>query len=61
MKSVREVLAELRAQPPDIEIAWQDFLDLSAEEQRDFLLLGLLAQTKQLQWCVMRLQDLGRS
>lgn len=51
LKTVHEVMKEQRAQrTPDIEIALQDFFELSPAEQQEFLLVGLLMTVQQMQW-----------
>lgn len=49
LKTTREVLAEFRAnRSPEVEIAIQDFLELSPNEQSEFVVCALAALTSSL-------------
>ena len=59
MSTVREVMDEQRAmRSVPIEIALQDFFELSHSEQMEFLAVGMISNAETLNWCVKAIQQL---
>lgn len=51
MKSIREIMIDQRQdRSPDIEIALQDFLELTSAEQTELLFVGLFMTVRDAEW-----------
>lgn len=49
--TVREILdRQRRERPTEMEIAWQDFLELTPDEQREFVFMGLMYTVRDAGW-----------
>jgi hypothetical protein len=57
--TVREVMDKQRAmRSAHVEIALQDFLEMSHAEQMEFLAVGMISNAESLNWCIASIQQI---
>jgi hypothetical protein len=62
-KTIADVIKEQRAERArnvEMECAWQDFLELTAEQQKELVFVACVQNARDLQWCVEAISKIER-